>query len=70
MSPFDQLIQSFKQGSVLFLGLLCALMFAINAGLLLFLIMRQKEHGLARCPKCGRSIACPHCAEDDRQSLG
>ncbi len=61
----DRIMRSVEQGVVVFLGLLCCLIFAVNAVLLIYLIMRKSSHGLARCPRCGRMIACPHCAEDD-----
>ncbi len=61
----DRILRSVEQGVVVFLGLLCCLIFAVNAVLLIYLIMRKSSHGLARCPRCGRMIACPHCAEDE-----
>lgn len=61
----DRILQSVEQGVVVFLGLLCCLIFAVNAVLLAYLIVRKSSHGLARCPRCGRMIACPHCLEDD-----
>lgn len=51
--------------TISFLGLLCVLVFLLNAGLLAWLIVRKSAHGLARCPKCGRTIECPHCSEDE-----
>lgn len=54
------------KGSVNFLGVLCLLVFALNAGLLFWLIIRRGSMGLARCPRCGRTIACPHCSEDEK----
>lgn len=61
----NRFLQSLEQGVVVFLGLLCCLIFAVNAVLLIYLIMRKSSHGLARCPRCGRMIACPHCVEDE-----
>ena len=61
----DRFLQSLEQGVVVFLGLLCCLIFAVNAVLLAYLIVRKSGHGLARCPRCGRMIACPHCVEDE-----
>ena len=58
-------LDSLKQPVAVFLGLLCFMAFACNAALLFYLLMKKSAHGLARCPKCGRVIACPHCAEDD-----
>ena len=54
-----------KRGTVSFLGILCFLIFAVNAVLLVWLLIRKSSHGLAKCPKCGRQIACPHCNDDD-----
>ncbi len=62
---FTRILQSVEQGVIVFLGLLCCLIFAINAALLVYLIVRKSSHGLARCPRCGRMIACPHCSEDE-----
>ena len=62
----DRIMRSVEQGVVVFLGLLCCLIFAVNAVLLVYLIMRKSSHGLARCPRCGRMIACPHCTEDEK----
>ena len=62
---FQDFLDSLKQPVALFLGLLCFMAFACNAALLFYLLMNKSAHGLARCPKCGRVIACPHCAEDD-----
>jgi hypothetical protein len=62
---FQNFLDSLKQPVAVFLGLLCFMAFACNAALLFYLLMKKSAHGLARCPKCGRFIACPHCAEDD-----
>ena len=63
----ENLLQNVERGVVVFLGLLCCLIFALNAVLLGYLIVRRSGHGLARCPRCGRLIACPHCDEDDEE---
>lgn len=63
----DRFLQSLEQGVVVFLGLLCCLIFAVNAVLLAYLIVRKSSHGLVRCPRCGRVIACPHCTEDEAE---
>ena len=62
---FDEFLQSLEKGTVNFLGILCVLVFILNAVLLVWLMIRKSAHGLARCPKCGRTIACPHCREDE-----
>lgn len=51
-----------------FLGILCFLIFSLNAVLLVWLLVRKSTHGLAKCPKCGRQIACPHCTDDEDES--
>ncbi len=63
----EQLLQDLQKGTVNFLGILCLLVFILNAVLLVWLIVRKSAHGLARCPKCGRTIACPHCSEDEEE---
>jgi hypothetical protein len=60
---FDDLLNGVQRSTAIFLGLLCLLVFAVNAGLLVWLIVRKSDHGLVRCPKCGRTIACPHCEQ-------
>jgi len=60
-------LDSLKEGTITFLGLLCFLAFVFNAVLLVYLLMKKSAHGLARCPKCGRVIACPHCTEDENE---
>lgn len=60
----EQFLERIGQGTVVFLGLLCVVVFAVNAVLLAYLLVKRGVHGLARCPKCGRTIACPHCEED------
>lgn len=62
---FERLLEGVQEGTALFLGLLCVAVFAANAVLLFVLLMKKGTHGLARCPKCGRVIACPHCEEDE-----
>lgn len=61
----QDLLRGLERSTVLFLGVLCLLVFIVNAGLLAWLVFRKSPHGLARCPKCGRIIACPHCDEDE-----
>ena len=61
----QDLLDELRRGTVNFLGVLCVLVFVLNAVLLVWLIIKKGSHGLARCPKCGRQIACPHCHEDD-----
>lgn len=58
-------LDELRRGTVNFLGVLCVLVFILNAVLLIWLIVKKGSHGLARCPKCGRQIACPHCTEDE-----
>ncbi|MFQ5733176.1 MAG: hypothetical protein ACE5KM_14645 [Planctomycetaceae bacterium] len=55
--------------TVSFLGILCVLVFLLNGALLAWLIVRKSGHGLARCPKCGRTVECPHCSEDDESAV-
>lgn len=62
---FQQFLNDLQRGTVNFLGVLCVLVFALNAVLLVWLIVKKSAHGLAKCPKCGRQIACPHCMEDE-----
>jgi hypothetical protein len=64
---FRQFLDDLQQGAITFLGVLCVLAFLLNAVLLAWLLVKRSTHGLARCPKCGRTIACPHCADDDEQ---
>lgn len=59
------LLVTVRDGTVSFLGILCFAVFAANAVLLGWLVVRKVGVGLSRCPKCGRQIVCPHC-EDDR----
>ena len=54
--------------TVSFLGLLCILVFLLNACLLAWLVFRKSAHGLARCPKCGRTVECVHCSEDEESA--
>lgn len=61
----DGLFQSITEGTSAFLGLLCLLVFAINAGLMIWLLNRKGGFGLNRCPQCGRTIVCPHCSDDE-----
>ena len=63
----DRVMSGVQEGTALFLGILCLLVFCLNAALMVFLIVRKGGHGLAKCPRCGRVIACPHC-EEDRES--
>jgi len=60
----DRLFDEASRGTVVFMGLLCIIVFAVNAGLLIWLAMKRGNTELARCPKCGRTIICPHCSED------
>ena len=69
MIDFNDLFADFRRGSVVFLGLLCLLVFLANAGLLVWLLVKRGTSELARCPKCGRMIICPHCS-DDKQPPG
>ena len=64
---FRQILEDLQRGTVNFLGVLCVLVFLLNAVLLVWLLVKKSAHGLARCPKCGRTIACPHCAEDENE---
>jgi hypothetical protein len=64
---FHDLLLTVRDGTVSFLGILCFAVFVANAVLLGWLVARKAGVGLARCPKCGRQILCPHC-EDDRPS--
>ena len=61
-------LENIREGTVIFLGLLCVLVFVANAVLLGWLVVKKSAHGLAKCPRCGRVIACPHCQEDERES--
>lgn len=61
-----QILEGVQEGTALFLGILCLLVFTLNAVLLVVLLIRKGGHGLARCPRCGRVIACPHCEEDEQ----
>jgi hypothetical protein len=63
----QELLQGLRQGTAVFLSLLCFLAFAVNAGLLVWLIVKKGSSELARCPKCGRNITCPHCVEDENE---
>ena len=63
-----QFLDDLQRGTVNFLGILCVLAFLLNAVLLVWLLVKKSTHGLARCPKCGRTIACPHCNEDKENS--
>lgn len=65
MGEFQRIIEAIQKGTFGFLGLLCFLVFLANAVLLAWLIVKKGSSGLARCPKCGRTIACPHCEEED-----
>ena len=60
-----QFLDNLERGTVSFLGILCFLIFAVNAVLLVWLIVKKSAHGLAKCPRCGRDIACPHCGDED-----
>jgi|GEM_PF-5908911 len=60
MNVFDGI----RQSAGLFLGILCVLVFVVNAVLLAYLLIKKSPHGIARCPKCGRNIQCPHCHEE------
>ncbi len=64
----QQFLDDLQKGTVNFLGILCFLIFAVNAVLLVWLIVRKSAHGLAKCPKCGRQIACPHCNDDEEEN--
>lgn len=64
----DNLFNSVERGVLVFLGLLCLLVFSANAGLLIWIIFRKGGDGLARCPRCGRQIVCPHCLDDEDPS--
>jgi hypothetical protein len=66
MFGFEDLLRNLQQGTLAFLGLLCFLVFALNAVLLIWLLVRKSQHGLMRCPRCGRTVACPHCADEDQ----
>lgn len=65
MGDFQDIIDAIQKGTFGFLGLMCFLIFVINAVLLAWLIVKKGSTGLARCPKCGRTIACPHCEDAD-----
>jgi primosomal protein N' len=65
LAVIDQLFQDIKQGTILFLGLVCLLTFAANAGVLAWILSKRSSHALVRCPKCGRTVHCPHCADDE-----
>lgn len=62
---FQDLVEDLRRGTVLLLGLLCFLAFAVNLGALLWLAYRRGGTLAVRCPECGRSLTCPHCAEED-----
>lgn len=62
---FQQILDDLQKGTVNFLGVLCFLIFSVNAVLLVWLLVRKSTHGLAKCPKCGRQIVCPHCKDDE-----
>ena len=62
---FDDLIDAAQRGTVIFLGLLCLLTFAANAAVLAWFLLKSRGGILVRCPKCGRTIVCPHCAEEE-----
>jgi hypothetical protein len=64
---FQQFLDDLQRGTVTFLGVLCVLAFLLNAALLVWLLVKKSTHGLARCPKCGRTIACPHCNDDEAE---
>ena len=66
MFGLDDFLRNLQQGTLALLGLLCFLVFALNAVLLIWLLVRKSHHGLTRCPRCGRVIACPHCADEDQ----
>jgi len=66
----QEFLDNLRRGTVTFLGVLCLLVFLLNAVLLVWLIVKQGTHGLARCPRCGRTIACPHCNEDEEAESG
>lgn len=61
---FSDLADDFRRGTVLMLGLMCLLAFLVNLGVLLWLVYRSGGTRMVRCPECGRSLTCPHCAED------
>ena len=65
MFGLDDLLRNLQQGTLAFLGLLCFLVFALNAVLLVWLLVRKSQHGLMRCPRCGRTVACQHCADEE-----
>jgi len=67
---FPEFLDQLQRSTIGFLGVLCLLVFLLNAGLLAWLIVKKSAHGLARCPKCGRTIACPHCSEDEEPDAG
>ena len=66
----QQFLDDLQKGTVNFLGVLCFLIFCVNAVLLVWLLIKKSPHGLAKCPRCGRVIACPHCNEDDDEPEG
>lgn len=61
----DDVFQDLRDGTATFLGLMCFLVFVVNACLLVWLGIRKGRSTLARCPRCGRSIVCMHCSEDE-----
>ena len=64
-SLFHELVDATHRSAMILFGLMCFLAFLANAGLLFWLIVKKQTFGLARCPKCGRPIACPICEEDE-----
>ncbi len=69
MGELQQIIDAIQKGTAGFLGLLCFLVFLANAVLLAWLVMKKGSSTLARCPKCGRTIACPHCQDEEEHDL-
>jgi hypothetical protein len=59
------LIAELERGLTIFLGLLCFLAFLANAILLAYVLYKRGGQNIARCPRCGRPIVCPHCDEED-----
>lgn len=62
-----EIFEGLRKGAGFFLGSLCVLVFVVNAVLLAILLFKKSHHGIARCPKCGRNIECPHCQEEDEK---
>jgi hypothetical protein len=64
MFQIDDMLAQVSRGTVIFLGLLVLLAFVANAVLLIFLLVKRGSTFVARCPKCGRMVICPHCNDD------